>query len=147
MTNELLFQLAGMLAAFAAGVGLMLLAGRRHPAPDPAAEGERELAVVEARDAASAERARNHLLQGELARQQEELARAREHIATLEQQVGSYLRQYAVSKDILRKELLQKNALLAELAAANAQLAALRGRIQELELSQSGSRPRPAPVA
>ena len=143
MANDFTLLLASVLAAFAGGIGLALLVGRRRPALDPAAEGERELLVVESRDQAAAAAAEAAALGAELDAHREQLERSQVHIRTLEEQVASYLRQYAVSKDILRKELLQKNALLAELAAANVEVAALKGRVQELEIGQTGIR-RPA---
>jgi DNA repair exonuclease SbcCD ATPase subunit len=64
----------------------------------------------------------------------DELEQAREHIRSLERQVASYLQQYALAKDTLKKEIRQKNATAMELAAANAQVSALLGRIHELEM-------------
>lgn len=70
----------------------------------------------------------------------DELAQARDHIRRLEQQVASYLQQYALAKDTLKKEIRSKNATAMELAAANAQVSALLARIHELEMEQGVGR-------
>jgi len=69
-----------------------------------------------------------------------ELAQARSHIKSLESQVTSYLQQYAVAKDTLKKEIRSKNTISMELAAANAQISALLARIHELEMNQGVAR-------
>jgi chromosome segregation ATPase len=116
--------LASRLAA-TARLGVM----RRPPAAMPAAPlaaAGSHLSAPHARAAAAADAATDAA--------DDELEQARAHVRQLEQQVASYLQQYALAKDALKKEIRRKNATAMELAAANAQVSALLARIHELEM-------------
>lgn len=132
--------LAGVL--FAAGVLSGRLLTRRKPAPDPEDDGHRHLELLRLREAAEASQAaaQRHARWVEECRAQ--LQSNAEHIRSLEEQVGTYLRRYALVKDTLKKEILHKSSLSTELAAATAETEALRARIRELQLSRE-----PAPQA
>ena len=116
--------LAGRLAA-TARLGVMRRPPTAMPAASPAAEGS-GLSASPARAAAAADAASDAA--------DDQLEQARAHVRQLELQVASYLQQYALAKDALKKEIRRKNATAMELAAANAQVSALLGRIHELEM-------------
>jgi predicted nuclease with TOPRIM domain len=59
------------------------------------------------------------------------------HIGQLEDQVATYLRQYAQAKNTLKAEIRHKGRLQMELAAATAQVESLQGRVQELEMERN----------
>jgi uncharacterized protein (DUF3084 family) len=147
MTSDLLVLLSGMTAAFSAGAAVAYVVARRAGVVDPVA-ADQWLAEIEAL------RATCGAQQGQLAGQASEaearageLARCQANLASLEHDVARYLKQYAVAKDTLKKEILQKNSLRTELAAAQAEVEALRARVLELQMGvdPAVSRRLPAP--
>lgn len=133
MSSDSLVFLSGMAAAFAAGVALAFAVMRRRRAIDPAVEGQWLAEIAGLRRDGDALRAEAADARARCAAAEADFERLRDSSAALEHQVGSYLKQYAVAKDTLKKEILQKNALRTELAATQAEVEALRARIMELQ--------------
>jgi chromosome segregation ATPase len=142
MSNEMLVFLSGMAAAFTAGGAVAYLLGRRPAGPGPDIEGQWLAEIAELRATCDRQRAALATAEATAGAATADLERLRENSASLEHQVGSYLKQYAVAKDTLKKEILQKNALRTELAATQAEVEALRARVMELQLERdpTGSR-------
>lgn len=140
MSNELALVLSVASIAALAGGGLVAWFTRHNlVTPDPAAEGRREVAVIELREAVTGYTREYEATKAKLQEQCTETEHAQTHIATLEAQVAAYLRQYAQAKNTLKAEIRQKNSLRTELAATIAQVHALQGRIQELEMERSSA--------
>ncbi len=138
MSTELMIVLAGAsVSALAGGAVVAWWTGRNAPAADPAAEGRRELEVLELREAAAQSRREGLAAEQQLQAARQELAEARRHVGTLEDQVAAYLRQYAQAKNTLKGEIRLKNSLSTELAAATAQIRALEARVRELEMERT----------
>ncbi|MDP2323734.1 MAG: hypothetical protein Q8N51_06860, partial [Gammaproteobacteria bacterium] len=123
MSNELMIVLAAAsLAALFGGALVAWLTARQFPAPDPEAEGRREMQFIELRETAGQCRRESRAADQQLRACREELEKALAHIDTLEDQVAAYLRQYAQAKNTLKAEIRQKTQLHMELAAATAQI-------------------------
>lgn len=138
MSSELMIVLAGAsLAALAGGALVAWWTGHSAPVTDPAAEGRRELEIVELGEAAAQSQRERLAAEQQLQGARQELAQALRHVGTLEDQVAAYLRQYAQAKNTLKGEIRLKNSLNAELAAATAQIRALEARVRELEMERT----------
>ncbi|MBL8223827.1 MAG: hypothetical protein JNM50_00740 [Chromatiales bacterium] len=134
MTSDLLVLLSGMTAAFSAGAAVAYVVARRAGVVDPVA-ADQWLAEIEAlRATCGAQQGQLAGRASEAEARAEELARCQANLASLEHDVARYLKQYAVAKDTLKKEILQKNSLRTELAAAQAEVEALRARVLELQM-------------
>lgn len=134
MTTTLLLLASGMVAAFTAGAALAYVVARRAGVVDPVASDQWLAEIEGLRRTCDDQRAE---LAGRAAADQardDELQRLREALASLEQDVARYVKQYAVAKDTLKKEIRQKGGLRTELAAAQAEVEALRGRVLELQM-------------
>lgn len=139
MTNEMLVFLSGMAAAFTAGGAVAYLLTRRPGGPAPDIEGQWLAEIAELRATCDLQRGAVAAAEAAAASATAELERLRDNSASLEHQVGSYLKQYAVAKDTLKKEILQKNALRTELAATQAEVEALKARVMELQLEREAT--------
>jgi chromosome segregation ATPase len=139
MTNEMLVFLSGMAAAFTAGGAVAYLLARRPSGPPPDIEGQWLAEIAELRTTGDRQRGAVAAAEAAAAAATAELEHLRENSASLEHQVGSYLKQYAVAKDTLKKEILQKNALRTELAATQAEVEALKARVMELQLERDAT--------
>jgi chromosome segregation ATPase len=128
-----------MAAAFTAGGGCAYLLARRPAGPGPEIEGRWLAEIAELRATCDRQRGAVAAAESAAASATGDLERLRENSASLEHQVGSYLKQYAVAKDTLKKEILQKNALRTELAATQAEVEALRARVMELQLERDAT--------
>jgi chromosome segregation ATPase len=134
MTTTLLLLASGMVAAFAAGAALAYVVARRAGVVDTVASDQWLAEIEGLRRTCEDQRAQlaGHATEAEV--RQDELQRLQEAVASLEHDVTRYVKQYAVAKDTLKKEIRQKNSLRTELAAAQAEVEALRSRVLELQM-------------
>lgn len=135
MSNELMVVMASASVAALLGGGAVAWWSGRSAAPaspDPVVTHQVTTDTEGAREKRATE-VLTHQLRGA----QEELARTVRHVGTLEDQVATYLRQYAQAKNTLKGEIRLKNSLKTELAAATAQIRALEARVQELEMERT----------
>lgn len=138
MSNELMIVLAAAsTAALLGGALVAWVTARQFPASDPEAEGQRELQLVELREAAEQARGESRAAEQQFRAGRAELEKALAHIDSLEDQVAAYLRQYAQAKNTLKTEIRQKTQLQMELAAATAQVESLQARVQEMEMERN----------
>jgi predicted RNase H-like nuclease (RuvC/YqgF family) len=138
MSNELMIVLAAAsLAALGGGALVAWLTSRQYPAAEPEAKDQRDLAVIELREAADQSRRESQAAEQQVRARDAELVKAQAHIVTLENQVAAYLHQYAQAKNTLKAEIRQKTRLQTELAAAAAQVESLQARVQEMEMERN----------
>jgi chromosome segregation ATPase len=129
--------LATASAAALTGGALVAWVTTRRQTPDPETEGRHELQLIELREVTEQSRRESRAADQQVAAHRAELENARTHIGTLEDQVASYVRQYAQAKNMLKAEIREKGRLQTELAAATAQIKSLEGRVQELEMERN----------